>query len=85
MIGRGRHDHAASDRGDGWSCERSSTGATCQHAALQAGSQTGGVIFIIVSSSSACGQPVQLSATDGAASASAQSPEGVPCNQDSND
>jgi RNA polymerase sigma factor (sigma-70 family) len=76
----GHPGHTASDSGDGWSCQPDSTGAICQRAAVQAGSQTGGVIFIIiVSSSSACGQPVQLSATDGSVSASAQSPSGIPC------
>ncbi len=82
MIDGGRgHHHAASDPGDGWSCQPDSTGATCQHAGIQAGSQAQGTIFIMVSGTSACGQPVQLSATDGSASASAQSPEGIPCDQ----
>jgi RNA polymerase sigma factor (sigma-70 family) len=83
MVDGRRNDHTASDRADGWSCQPSSTGATCQHAAIKAGSQAPGAIFIMVSSSSACGQPVQLSATDGSVSASAQSPGGIPCSQGS--
>jgi RNA polymerase sigma factor (sigma-70 family) len=77
--------NTASDRGDGWTCQPDSTGAICQHGAVQAGSQTGAMIFItIVSTSSACGQPVQLSATDGSVSASAQS-GAIPCGRTTSD
>jgi RNA polymerase sigma factor (sigma-70 family) len=73
----GRHGNAASDR-NGWSCQPTSTGATCQHAAISAGAQTSGTIFITLSGTTACGQPVELTATSGSTSVSAQS-GGIPC------
>jgi DNA-directed RNA polymerase specialized sigma24 family protein len=64
--------------GGGWSCQPTSTGATCQHGAISAGAQASGTI-LIGASGSACGQPVQLSAASGAASASAQSAQDIQC------
>jgi RNA polymerase sigma factor (sigma-70 family) len=57
---------------DGWSCQPASGGASCQHAALAAGAQAPGMIFIFASSQ-ACGQPVQLTAVSGSLSTSAES------------
>jgi len=62
----------------GWSCQADSGGATCQHSAISAGAQAQGMIFRVVGGS-ACGQPVQLTATSGAASASAESGD-IQCN-----
>jgi RNA polymerase sigma factor (sigma-70 family) len=76
MVGGGQH---AFDNGDGWTCQATSTGATCQHAAIGAGAQTGGSIFISVSTS-ACGQPVDITAASGSLSATGQS-GGIPCGQ----
>jgi DNA-directed RNA polymerase specialized sigma24 family protein len=64
----------------GWSCTAASGGASCQHAAISAGGQAPGMIFIIASGQ-ACGQTVQLSAASGSASANAQSGQGIQCNQ----
>jgi DNA-directed RNA polymerase specialized sigma24 family protein len=66
--------HSAS----GWSCQPTSTGATCQHAAISAGAETSGTI-LIGASGSACGEPVQLSTASGTASASAQSGQDIQC------
>jgi hypothetical protein len=79
----GGHDggFGAFDGGFGWSCQPTTTGATCQHAGVGAGAQTSGTIYITISGTSACGQPVQLQAASGSVSASAQSPGGIPCNQ----
>ncbi len=74
MIGVAHAHHGS----DGWSCQPTSTGATCQHGAISAGSETSGTI-LIGASGSACGQPVQLSAASGAASASAQSAQDIQC------
>lgn len=63
---------------DGWSCERTSTGATCQHGAISAGAEASGTI-LIGAWGSACGQPVQLTAASGAASANAQSAQDIQC------
>jgi hypothetical protein len=63
----------------GWSCQPASTGAICQHARVSAGAQTEGAIFMTISGSAACGQPVQLTATSGAVAASAQSPNSISC------
>jgi DNA-directed RNA polymerase specialized sigma24 family protein len=57
---------------NGWSCQPTSSGASCQHAALAAGAQAPGTIFIFVGSQ-ACGQPVQLAAASGSLTASAES------------
>jgi DNA-directed RNA polymerase specialized sigma24 family protein len=55
----------------GWNCQPTSGGATCTHAALPAGQQAKGMLFITVSSSAACGQPVRLTLTGGAATVAA--------------
>jgi DNA-directed RNA polymerase specialized sigma24 family protein len=80
----GGHWHAlssgqAADAGDGWSCQPTSTGASCQHSAISAGGQAQGVIYIGIFGSSACGQPVGLTASSGSATASAQSPQDLQC------
>jgi DNA-directed RNA polymerase specialized sigma24 family protein len=49
----------------GWSCQPVSGGATCTHAALSAGQQAQGVLFITVTGSGACGQSVRLTVTSG--------------------
>ena len=51
----------------GWSCQATSGGATCTHAALPAGQQAQSTLFITVGSSGACGQPVRITVTGGAA------------------
>lgn len=56
-----------------WSCQATSTGATCTHAGLAAGNQTWGAITFAMSSGSACDQPVDLTAVAGSLSSSAQS------------
>ena len=63
----------------GWSCKATSSGARCRHAAIAAGSQSQGVIFISINGSSACGQTVSITADSGSASATAQSPEEIQC------
>jgi DNA-directed RNA polymerase specialized sigma24 family protein len=80
----GGHWHSQSsgqavDVGDGWSCQPTSTGASCQHSSISAGGQSQGVIYIWISGSSACGQPVGLTASSGSASASAQSARDLQC------
>jgi hypothetical protein len=81
--GNGGHWHGSdagqADAGDGWSCQPTSTGASCQHSAISPGGQAQGVIYIGISGSSACGQPVGLAASSGSASASAQSPQDLQC------
>jgi hypothetical protein len=67
------------DSGSGWTCQATSTGATCQHAAIGAGAQTGGSISISVATS-ACGQPADVTVASGSISATAQS-DGIPCGQ----
>lgn len=62
-----------------WSCRATSSGARCRHAAIPAGGQSQGVIFISINDSSACGQTVSVTAASGSASASAQSPEEIQC------
>jgi DNA-directed RNA polymerase specialized sigma24 family protein len=62
-----------------WSCQATSTGATCQHAAISAGQQVSGGILIQLNGSSACGQPVDITVSSGSASASAQSAQDIQC------
>ena len=77
--------HGGFDRGPGrggfggWSCQASSGGATCEHRQMPAGAEVQGALFIMVFNRSACGQAVGLTATSGAASVSAQSPEVLQC------
>lgn len=75
-FGGGGHRHNA------WTCQATSSGATCQHAAISPNEQVSGFILIQVSSSSACGQPVDVTVTSGSASASAQSAQDIQCAQD---
>lgn len=75
--GHGRKGGQA-DAGAGWSCQRTSTGADCQHSAISPGGQAQGVIYIGISGS-ACGQSIGLTASSGSASASAQSPQDIQC------
>jgi DNA-directed RNA polymerase specialized sigma24 family protein len=60
-----------------WSCQPTSGGATCTHAALAAGQQTGDTLLIALSGSAACGQAVRLTITSGGATASAT--DAIPC------
>ncbi len=69
-------------RGGQWSCQATSSGATCQHDAISAGQQVQGMILIQINSSAACGQPVQVTVTSGSASASAPGQD-IQCQQGS--
>ena len=62
----------------GWTCQPSGGSATCQHDAIAAGSQAQGTLWLVFAGSGPCGQPVQLTASSGAATASASS-GGIPC------
>jgi RNA polymerase sigma factor (sigma-70 family) len=63
----------------GWACQPTSAGASCQHDPVSAGASAHGTILVQLSGSAACGQPVQLTATSGTVSTSAQSPEDIQC------
>lgn len=76
MFGGG---HGGNGQGGGWSCQPTDTGASCQDASISAGGQATGTIFIGVSNPSACGQPVEITATSGSASASATSSDDIQC------
>jgi hypothetical protein len=54
-----------------WSCQSASGGATCTDAALSAGEHSQGMLFITLSGSGACGQPVRVTVTSGGATAEA--------------
>lgn len=78
ITGGGDNAHAA-DKG-GWNCQPDSAGASCTRGGISAGARSSGTIIISVNSgSAACGRPVQITATSGGASASAQSPENIRC------
>jgi hypothetical protein len=64
------------DGNSGWTCQPTSTGATCTHAGLAAGAQSWGAIFFTVSGGSVCGQPVEFRAASGSSSVSAHSTVG---------
>ncbi len=55
----------------GWSCQPTGTGATCTHGPLAGGQQASGTLFITLSGSAACGQPVSMTVTAGGPAASA--------------
>ena len=65
--------------GFGWSCQPTSPGATCQHHRVRRAAQAEGAIFMTISGNAACGQPIDLTATSGSVSATAQSPNGISC------
>jgi cytoskeletal protein RodZ len=75
--GGGGGDVSRSSTGwNGWSCQATSTGATCTNAGISAGNPAWGVIDFVVSGSPVCGQLVDLTATSGSASTNAQSSVG---------
>jgi hypothetical protein len=76
LAGDGDHHH---HHDDGWTCQPTASGASCQHDADSAGQSALGTIQVQVSGPAACGQAVQLTATSGSTSASAQSPEVIQC------
>jgi hypothetical protein len=67
-----------SDR-SGWNCSARSTGASCAHPAIAASDHVSGFITVQITGSRACGQPVQVSVTGGASTASAQSAGTIQC------
>jgi len=73
------HGHWREPGQDGWSCRATASGARCRHAAIRAGGQSQGTIFIGIGGSSACGQTVSVTAASGSVSASAQSSEDIQC------
>jgi RNA polymerase sigma factor (sigma-70 family) len=77
--GGGHHGDSDHWGQSGWSCKATSSGARCRHAAIAAGGQSQGVIFISINGSSACGQTVSVTVASGSASATAQSPEEIQC------
>ncbi len=72
--------HWGGDR-SGWSCSARPGGVSCAHAAISAAGRTGGLITVQVTGSRACGQPVQVSVTGGASTASAQSAGTIQCSR----
>jgi DNA-directed RNA polymerase specialized sigma24 family protein len=70
--------HWGSDR-SGWNCSARSAGASCAHPAIAASDHVSGFITVQVTGSQACGQPVQVSVTGGASTASAQSAGTIQC------
>jgi DNA-directed RNA polymerase specialized sigma24 family protein len=71
--GHGGHgdSSSATNFGGGWDCQPTTGGATCTHASIAPGQQTDGFLFVTVSDSGACGQPVQLTVSSGPAFAQA--------------
>lgn len=65
---------------EGWTCQATNDGASCQTGAVAAGSQAQGAVVISLEGPYACGYPVDMAASSGKASASTVSPEGIPCN-----
>jgi DNA-directed RNA polymerase specialized sigma24 family protein len=63
---------------DGWACQQSSSGATCQHASIKPGQRLQGTVYLSVPTA-ACGEHVQVLVSAGTASATAQSPEDIVC------
>ena len=62
-----------------WTCQPTSSGASCQHDPISAGQTANGAILVQLSGTAACGQAVEVTATASGASASAQSPETIQC------
>jgi DNA-directed RNA polymerase specialized sigma24 family protein len=73
MMSEGR------DGRSGWSCRGRRDGASCVHAPIAAAGRTGGMIAVQVTGSAACGQPVRVSVSGGASTASARSAGTIQC------
>jgi DNA-directed RNA polymerase specialized sigma24 family protein len=67
-----------SNQGEGWTCQQTAGGASCEGSAVSPGGQAQGAISIRISRQ-ACNDLVGVSASSGNVSASAQSPEGIDC------
>jgi DNA-directed RNA polymerase specialized sigma24 family protein len=72
--------HWGGDRG-GWNCSARPGGVSCAHAPISAAGRTGGLLTVQVTGSRACGQPVQVSVSGGASTASAQSAGTIQCSR----
>ena len=58
----------------GWTCGAAGNGATCSHEPLTAGAGGSAILTVQLLSASACGRPIELSATSRFAHASASTP-----------
>jgi len=58
----------------GWTCGPASHGAICSHQALAAGAGASGNLTVLLTSASACGQPIGLTVTGRSAPAYAATP-----------
>jgi DNA-directed RNA polymerase specialized sigma24 family protein len=58
----------------GWTCGPAGGGAVCSHQPLAAGAGASGLVTILLTSASACGQPIELTVTGRGAPASAATP-----------
>jgi hypothetical protein len=59
---------------DGWTCSPAGQGAVCTHEAITPGASGSDVLSVLLSSSSACGRPIELTVTSRFAHASASAP-----------
>jgi DNA-directed RNA polymerase specialized sigma24 family protein len=67
----------------GAGCEATASGATCQFSGISPGGQTQDTVVVLFPNGGAdCGLPVELTASSGSVSASAQVPGGINCNDD---
>jgi DNA-directed RNA polymerase specialized sigma24 family protein len=76
MGGGGGHGHG---HGNDFTCQATSSGATCQAGALSSGANAHGGIGFQLNGTNACGQAVSLSVSSGPASTSTSSPETIQC------
>jgi hypothetical protein len=69
----------STDDSNGWTCQPTATGTSCQHSGLAAGGQAQGAISLSALGSATCSQPVRLTVVSGGATAVAQYPEAAQC------
>jgi DNA-directed RNA polymerase specialized sigma24 family protein len=69
----------STDDSNGWTCQPTATGTSCQHQALPAGGEAHGAISLSALGSATCSQPIQLTMVSGSARAVAQYPQAVHC------
>ena len=58
----------------GWTCGPAGHGAVCTHEPIASGASGGDVLSVLLTSASACGQPIELTVTARFAHASASTP-----------
>lgn len=70
---------ASTGDSNGWTCQPTSAGTSCQHDALPTGGQAQGAVSLMALGSASCDQPVRLTVVSGGVRTVAQYPQTARC------